>query len=127
METIEKIESTQGRPMLNEGEKYAGVLLGKDGAPDQHIILLPGDSNDASWKKQTEWAKSVGGELPTRREHTLLFANLPEEFKRDVYWSGETHAADSSYAWYQDFDYGYQDDNYKDRELRARAVRRVAI
>ena len=30
--------------ILKDGEKYAGILLGKDGEPDLHIILLPGEA-----------------------------------------------------------------------------------
>lgn len=40
---------------IKTGEKYAGILLGKNGEPDQHIILLPGevDSQDSTcaWLK----------------------------------------------------------------------------
>src|SRR5206468_7723885 len=27
--------------MLREGESYAGLILGKDGEPDYHLVLLP--------------------------------------------------------------------------------------
>lgn len=76
-------------PELNEGEQYAGILIGKDGAPSHHVILLAGDAEDLTWKAATEWAASVGGELPSRREQSLLFANLGEHFKGDWYWSAE--------------------------------------
>lgn len=115
-------------PELNEGEVYAGVLLGKNGAPNQHVILLPGDIEDGKWDDAKKWAESIGGELPTRREQSLLFANCGEEFKRDWYWSNETHESDSAYAWYQNFYYGSQYGGHKDDlSCRARAVRRLVL
>jgi hypothetical protein len=54
-------------PNLEQGEIYAGIILTSDGAPSHHLILLPGDNGDDNWADQTEWAKSIGGELPTRR------------------------------------------------------------
>ncbi len=118
---------TPAAPALNPGELYAGIVFGKDGAPSHHVILLPGSIADANWDKAREWAASIGGELPTRREQSLLFTNLKEEFESAWYWSGEQHAANSDYAWYQYFDYGYQDYSLKSSEGRARAVRRLAI
>lgn len=111
---------------LAPGERYAGIVLNGDGSPSHHLILLPGYSDHASWADQMTWAESIGGELPTRREQSLLFANL-RGFEADVYWSAETHAEDSSCAWYQGFGYGGQDDYPKSAELRAVAVRRVFV
>jgi hypothetical protein len=34
---------------LQEGEHYAGIILGKDGAPDHHVILLPWEANGVTW------------------------------------------------------------------------------
>jgi hypothetical protein len=41
--------------------------------------------------------------------------------------AGEQHAAYSCYAWFQDFYYGDQGNDFKSAELRARAVRSIAI
>ena len=112
---------------LKPGELYAGILLGKDNQPDQHIILLPGDQSGLTWAKAKEFAKKAGGELPTRREQSLLFANLREEFQRDWYWSGEQHASVAGYAWCQNFSLGTQLTTHKTSQLRARAVRRLPI
>ena len=113
-------------PTLNDGETWAGILLGKDGAPHQHIILLPGEF-EGKWKEAGEWAKSIGGDLPTRREQSLLFANLREEFKSEWYWSCEQHESDSNLAYGQLFSLGYQHYWLKALNLRARSVRRLAI
>ena len=114
-------------PSLADGELWAGVLLNEDGSPSHHVILLPGDAARIGWNKAVEWAKEIGGELPTRREQSLLFANLKSQFKGEWYWSGEQHAATSDDAWGQYFDGGGQDDDFKSFEARARAVRRLPI
>lgn len=113
-------------PALNEGEHYAGIVL-KDGVPAHHLILLPGDHDDTTWAKAQAWAKEQGGELPTRQEQSLLFANAKQHFQSDWYWSGETHASTAVCAWYQGFNDGYQNFGHKDFDGRARAVRRFPI
>jgi hypothetical protein len=115
------------RPQLADGEYYAGILLGHDGEPDQHIILLPGDEGALTWKQARDWAESIHGRLPTRREQHLLIANLKNEFQRDWYWSSEEHASVSDFAWYHHFSYGTQYYNLKNHKLRARAVRSLII
>lgn len=113
-------------PALNEGEIYAGAIIAPDGT-GHHIILLDGDNDDAEWQAQMDWAKSIGGDLPTRPELALLYAFLKDRFKADYYWSNEQHAANSINAWCQDFSRGDQLWLTKDNINRARAVRRVAI
>lgn len=112
---------------LRNGERYAGLMLGKDGEPGYHLILLPGAVEDKTWDQAKEWAASVGGELPTRREQSLLFANLGEEFESAWYWSGTPSESRSYYAWYQDFGDGVQNLTRKFFEFRARAVRRLSL
>ena len=112
---------------LKAGETYAGIIIGKDGAPDQHLILLPGQANDVTFADAGKWAKKAGGELPTRREQSILFANCKELFDQRGYWSCEGYSADPAYAWYQNFYSGYQLSTLKLYELRARAVRRLII
>ena len=124
------IPSTYGIPEalieLKSGEHYAGIALGAEGEPSHHLILLPGDG-DMTWSKASEWAASIGGELPTRQEQALLFANLKGKFEPAYYWSNEQHASYSDCAWYQYFHDGSQDNDLKGSELRARAVRRLPI
>src|SRR5574343_1517370 len=114
---------------LAPGEHYAGLVLGKDGEPSYHLVLLPGQATDITWEKAMAWASKQGGEhvasLPTRREQSLLFANLKEEFEKRSYWSCEAHESDSSWAWCQGFGYGLQGNFNRTYELRARAVRRL--
>ena len=112
---------------LKDGEQYAGLILGKNGDADHHLILLPGEAESVTWPQANEFAKKAGGELPTRREQSLLFANLKEQFKPSWYWSGEQFAPDNCYAWATYFDYGYQDYCPKTGSFRARSVRRLPI
>ena len=107
------------------GGIYAGIMRGIDGAPDEHLVLLPGAAEDVTWEAAGEWAKAEGGDLPTRREQRLLFINLKDQFEEDWYWSGEQ--AGPSSAWLQSFYDGGQDDSYRSSEGRARAVRRLPI
>lgn len=113
--------------ILSKGEEYAGIILGKDGEPDYHLILLPSEAESVTWQQAKDFAKEASGELPTRREQALLFANLKEHFKAEWYWSGKQHESGSDGAWTQDFSNGGQDWDYKDYGLRARAVRRLII
>ena len=113
-------------PDLAEGETYVGIIGNADSTPN-HIILLPGDNDGADWKTQMDWAKSIGGELPTRVEQALLYANCKPLFKDAAYWSSEQHSSESGWAWYQYFNYGDQSYTRKGHELRARAVRRLPI
>jgi len=113
-------------PELADGEIYIGAI-GDAAGNLHHVILLPGDNNDATHEAQLEWAKSIGGDLPTRIEQAMLLANHSDQFKKDWYWSNEIHDTESGWAWYQYFGYGYQHSGYRRSELRARAVRRLPI
>lgn len=113
---------------LQPGEQYAGIIVGKDGEPSHQLILLPEQHGCTTWKKASEWATQQGGSLPTRREQSLLFANLKDQFEKDWYWSSESYEPDTAYAWFQSFHYGRQYGTRKDTyHCRARAVRRVEI
>ena len=113
-------------PPLAGGEIYVGCI-GDAAGNLHHVILLPGDNDDATWEAQIEWAKSIGGDLPNRIEQAMLWANHRDQFKKDWYWSNETHHSESGWAWCQDFLSGCQDDSHEITELRARAVRRLPI
>ena len=113
-------------PELADGEIYIGAI-GDAAGNLHHVILLPGDNDDAPNEAQIEWAKSIGGDLPNRIEQAMLWANHRDQFKKDWYWSNETHHSESNWAWYQHFYDGYQDLIHLRSELRARAVRRLVI
>lgn len=116
---------------LEPGEKNAGLILGKDGESDYFLILLPDTAADINWNDAVKWAKKLNSKhetsLPNRREQSLLFANLKDDFEGRAYWSSEQHASISDYAWCQGFDYGYQHSWSKANRLQARAVRRILV
>lgn len=114
-------------PELAEGETYVATLFDAANGKGYHLILLPGDNDDATHESQLEWAKSIGGDLPNRIEQAMLWANHRDQFKKDWYWSNEIHHSESGWAWYQYFGYGGQNNIYRTTELRARAVRRLVI
>ncbi|NPT36224.1 DUF1566 domain-containing protein [Paraburkholderia xenovorans] len=103
------------------------MILDESRKPDYHLILLPCEAEKINWADAGKWAAERGGVLPTRREQSLLFANLKGEFQSSWYWSGQQHEKESGWAWYQGFDYGGQYYGRKRYELRARAVRRLPI
>ena len=117
---------------LNEFELYAGVILGKGGEPNYHLILLPGQAENITWNEAREWAAQQGEDdfvatLPSRREQALLYANLKEAFEETSYWSDEAYEGESGWAWSQTFYRGIQDGHRQYGTLRARAVRRLII
>ncbi len=109
-------------PQLNAGEVYAGAIINPDGT-GHHTIRLPGDNDDATWDEQMAWAKSIGGDLPDRVEQAMFYKHMPEQFKKDWYWSNMQRGSRS--AWGQDFGNGYQNWLYTYYKCRAVAVRRV--
>ena len=118
-------------PPLAEGEIYIGAI-GNQTGDVYHLVLLPGDKDDAPQAAQIEWAKSIGGDLPNKLEAAMLFAHAKSEFKPEWYWTSETFVDpsdpdDTAWAWVQHFDGGDQRYNRKDDDYRARAVRRLPI
>ena len=115
-------------PTLNAGEINAGIAMKEDGTPSHWVVLLPNDKPDGNWHDAMQWANEQGGELPTRQEQSLLFANAKQGFEKDWYWSSQTHDDSSEWAWFQFFFNGYQYGDHKyGSYCRARAVRRIVI
>ncbi|MCO8609691.1 DUF1566 domain-containing protein [Burkholderia multivorans] len=115
-------------PQLADGEIYLGGLVDKNGDVT-HSILLPGDNDRATWQEQMEWAKSIGGDLPTRAELVIAYEQHRDLFEKAAYWSN-TQDDDPDYAgwaWSQGFSYGTQYGDRQCYEFRARAVRRLSI
>ena len=112
---------------LSDGEHYAGIILGKQGQADYHVVLLAGEAEEVSWSAAREWAAGAGGELPTRRELSLLYANLKEHFQRVWYWSNEPQEPRAQLVWGQNFTSGIQTMYGRPFRGRARAVRRMPI
>jgi len=114
-------------PELPAGQLNAGLVM-QDGKPSHWLILLPDQpAGRLNFEDAKAWAASIGGELPTRKEQSLLFAHLKDQFEPTWYWSGEEYKSASGYAWHQNFNNGIQVSYHKHDELRARAVRRLVI
>lgn len=113
---------------LKDGEIYAGIILGKCGERDYHLVILPSKPKKKMiFSEAIEWAKSVNGDLPTYREQSLLFANCKEHFDNSWYWSNTQYGRYEFYAWGQSLPSGEQSPNSKLNENSARAVLRIYI
>ncbi len=111
---------------LHPGEHYAGMVLHPDGHLMHHLVLMAANpGKKLEWQEAMEWAKRIGGELPTRQEQALLYANCKPHLKPEWHWSSETHADDASYAWSCYFGNGYQGHDHKSYDGCAVAVRRI--
>lgn len=125
METAVK---TLELPSIEANFFNAGLVMNKDGTPS-HWLLLDTEhhASDAAHGDQMEWAKSLGLDLPTRQEQSLLFANAKQFFDDTWYWSNETHTTNAGWAWFQGFSNGTQHFSSEHYTLRARAVRRLPV
>lgn len=112
-------------PNPNPGELWLGAII--TGKKMEHIYLLPGDNDGASWQEQMDWAKSIGGDLPTSAEQAMLLVHMKDQFKEAAYWSNEKHVSASGCSWYQVFTIGNQYASLTNTKRRARAVRRSEI
>lgn len=92
---------------LKPGEVYAGLVLGTDGKPDEHLFLLPGRAESMDWAKSSKWAADAGGRLPTRQEQSILFTNCKAHLPRRWHWSCETYEGNASCAWDCHFGHGF--------------------
>lgn len=114
-------------PQLNAGEINAGMLFVND-TPAHWVIVLPTQAKALNWPDAGAWAKEQGGELPTRKEGALVFANAGHHMQTDdAYWTSEPYAGHDAFAWCQWFDHGRQRSYLKSGKGRAFAVRRVTI
>src|SRR5438094_817365 len=82
-ELTEPVSSNGITPIGSEfqGGIYAGIARGVDGAADYHLVLPPDAKEDINWDDAMKWAEGIGGDLPTRSEQALLFANLKDQFE----------------------------------------------
>jgi hypothetical protein len=112
------------------GGIYAGMARGIDGEVDYPLIVGPETPQAMTWQDVMEWAKSLDVDghrdftAPLRCHQSLCFANVPELFKPESYWSCEQCAGNDAYAWVQGFTSGDQGNCHKYTKFRARAVRR---
>ena len=116
-----------------QGGVYAGITRSEDRSYEYHLFVGPEADSAMNWNNAVAWTNelkvnsSTDFALPRRNEQSLMFANVPELFKKEWYWSGVQLAGNSDYAWGQGFNNGYQSYWFKDCSYRVRAVRRLII
>ena len=112
-----------GQPL--DAGLFAGITTKPEGTHCAVVLLADKPAKDVTWKQAGAWAKKLGAELPARPVSALLFANLKDQVEVRWHWTSEEF--DSSYAWIQDFNYGYQNDGVKSYGGLARAVRLIQL
>ncbi|CAJ0777758.1 hypothetical protein [Ralstonia chuxiongensis] len=111
------------------GARYPeGWLVGVNSSTEA-VILLPGDIEQVTWTDAMEWAREIGGQLPTRAEAALLHANFPQGFARGRFWTSDQCVSKRGHfsAWYQSFSTGNQAYKTQRMLLKARAIRRMPL
>jgi hypothetical protein len=113
-----------------------GALSYSDG-PANTAAMAKAGSALAQWVRGLKIGGHSDWYLPSRLEALVLFGELrqvkafdagkPEGFERAWYWTSTQYAGEPSWAWYQGFRNGHQDDTRKSHTLRARAVRRIPV
>jgi len=115
-------------PVIGKGEKYRGFVLGADGKPSHHVILLGEQLARATHDEALAFAKKLGGSLADRAEGALLYAqNADGACQKEWYWLAPLRESDSAFAWCQTFGYGYQDYGGRGNHCRVCVVRRAPI
>lgn len=111
---------------LAPSERYSGAVLDETGQFKHHLILLPARPEERkNWDDAKAWAASVGGDLPSPQEQSLLFANCRDALPQAWCWSNKEDEEDASSAWGCNVGSGGQYGNRKSYEGSAVAVRRL--
>jgi len=110
-------------PPVDVGHTYLFGRCNKNGDVEHSVVIAVNDER-LPRDLQREWAKSVGGVLFNRVEALIIYNEHRDLVKPEAYWTDDDVEWDSAYAWYQDYDLGYQDFSPKSVELRGVAVSR---
>lgn len=114
---------------LAKGEKYRGIVLGADGLPSHHLVLMPGKFTARTGHADAlKWAESIGGDLPDRAEGSLLEAqNADGAIESGWHWLKPLRAGDPDCAWCQSIGSGGQYWSRRSFNCSAVAIRRIPI
>lgn len=112
-------------PELNAGEKYAGILLGKNGEPDCHVILMPRTRRSVTYDSAAAWATGRNGSLPSTREMALVEANC--NIKAGDYWTPDRDDRFPDHAASYKAPAGYTRLIANSRTSDALAIRRIPL
>ena len=108
-----------------EGGIFCGVITLPDGKHYAVVKLEAKPEKRLAWKAAMNWAKKVGGQLPSRAVAALLFSVAKDLFEPSWHWTNEPEG--SSYAWYCGFDNGTQRYYFTGYEGCAVAVRLIPL
>lgn len=121
-----------GQPWPAQGGTYAGIVRGRDGQPDRHMVLADArPTTRLNWQAAMTWAGDIEVDghtdfvLPDRYQSAVLFGNLDDQFEKAWHWTSTP--ASEGYAWLQYFYYGNQSTSTTSYEGRARAVRLIPL
>lgn len=120
-----ELESTQWGPLK---KKVGGAASYSDGLKNTSAMAAAG-SELARWAAALRIADFDDWYIPSSLEALIAFGELgaADIFAKDWYWTSTQYAGGAASAWCQTFNDGRQYGTSKASELRARAVRRVAL
>jgi hypothetical protein len=108
-----------------EGGVFCGVITLPDGKHYAVVKLDAKPEKRLKWQAAMDWAKEVGGQLPSRAVAALLFSVAQNLFEPNWHWTNEPFG--SSYAWFCYFYYGTQYYDLTSSEGCAVAVRLIPL
>lgn len=122
-----------GQLWVGQGGYFAGIARDENGGPDYALIVSPseGDFGSLNWAAALTEAAAFKCEghsdyaSPTQRQIHLCYANVPELFQKEWYWSSTQYSVVT--AWCQSFSTGHQSRLSKLSLSRVRAVRRASL
>ncbi len=120
MTTLDKLPPMLGTLGLGT---FAGITTTRSGE-HMAVMVLPGRIN-SDWQSAATWARSMGGELPSRAVAAMVYANMNSSFERKCHWTGEEY--DATYACVCGFDNGNQMSILKKDLCLAFAVRLIPL
>lgn len=132
-----RAEGEQARIAWNKTTKAVKGAQSYSDGPANTAAMSRDGSALAKWARDLNIGGFDDWYIPSRLELLMAYGELralkafnpdqPDGFANDWYWSSTQLADLYSYAWFQNFGYGSQSSYHMDYELRARAVRRIAI
>lgn len=107
------------------GEEIEGAEDYWDGAANTQAMLVTEKCPAATWAASLSIDGHQDFYIPAQRELNLICINANHLAEKVWHWSSTQCSANT--AWYQRFEYGYQDTSGKGIELQVRAVRRIQL
>jgi hypothetical protein len=105
--------------------KFGGVITLTNGK-EVAVVLLLESTKCMTWHDAMDWAKGIGGQLPSRAVASLLVSNLNGEFWEHWHWTSEIYKSNDRSAWEYYSDGSVASSDMKEYRV-ARAVRLIHI